>query len=67
VLTPLLGKVTGFIELKATRGRLSADQIAIGDVIKQRGAPYAVTFGRDQPIEVLEQWGAVRKVRRAAA
>lgn len=25
------------------------------------GIPYAVTFGRDQPIAILEAWGVVRK------
>jgi hypothetical protein len=24
-----------------------------------RGVPYAVAYGRDQPIRVLEEWGAV--------
>ena len=26
-----------------------------------RGAPYAVAYGRDEPIRVLEDWGAVRR------
>ena len=30
-----------------------------------RGAPYALTRGRDEPIKILEAWGAVRPARAA--
>lgn len=60
VMSPALGMVTGFIELKRKGGVLSDDQIEIGRLIVERGAPYKVTFGRDEPIGVLEAWGAVR-------
>jgi hypothetical protein len=61
VISPRLGRLTGFIELKTDDGVLSDDQIAIGAIMAARGIPYAVTFGRDEPIRMLEEWGAVRK------
>lgn len=61
VLSPKLGKLTGYIELKRGRGgRLSDAQIAIGELIRKRGAPYAVAAGRDEPIAQLKAWGALR-------
>src|SRR5260370_34040977 len=51
VLSPLLGALTGYIELKRGRdGRLSDAQLVIGELLKMRGAPYAVCWGRDDPI-----------------
>lgn len=61
VLSPKLGDVTGYIELKREKGSPSADQVAIGEILIKRGAPYAVAFGRDQPIAILENWGAVKR------
>ena len=29
--------------------------------MRARCIPYALTVGRDEPIKVLEQWGAVRR------
>jgi hypothetical protein len=67
VLSPQLGRFVGLIELKRARGgRLSDAQIGIGELIRARGAPYAVCRGRDEPIRVLEDWGAVRRTRAAA-
>jgi VRR-NUC domain len=61
VMTPQLGPLTGYIELKRMRlGRLSPAQIKIGGIIQERGAPYAVCKGRDEPIEQLRAWGAIR-------
>ena len=54
------------MELKRGRGRLSVEQKIIRDFLLQRGVPYAVTHGRDEPIKVLEAWSAVRKQRAAA-
>jgi VRR-NUC domain len=66
VLSPQLGALTGYIEQKRERrGRLSDAQIDIGALLRERGAPYAICKGRDEPIAQLEAWGAVR--RRAAA
>jgi hypothetical protein len=33
----------------------------MGRLMTDRGVPYAMTWGRDEPIRVLEDWGAVRK------
>ena len=67
VITPQLGRLTGFIELKTDHGVPSDDQLAIQAMMIARGIPYAMTWGRDQPIRVLENWGAVRPQARAAA
>ena len=59
VLCP--GLPIGFIELKAARGRLSAHQRSFLAILDRCGVKCAVTFGRDEPIAVLEQWGVVRR------
>jgi VRR-NUC domain-containing protein len=59
-LSPRLGSLTAFIELKKKRGRLSDAQRDIGKIILARGAPYAVCWGRDEPIAQLRAWGAIR-------
>ena len=67
VLSPQLGRLTGFIELKADKGVPSDAQLGIRDLMQARGVPYAMTWGRDAPIRVLEAWGAVRAQARVAA
>jgi hypothetical protein len=67
VMSPTLGDKTGWLELKADDGELSDDQNKVKLVMIARGIPYAVAWGRDAPIRVLEQWGAVRPQARAAA
>jgi hypothetical protein len=66
VFTPKLSPAVGFLELKKAGGRLSAAQTEMKLMMVRLGVPYAVTFGRDQPIHVLEEWGAVRPQRAAA-
>jgi transcriptional regulator with XRE-family HTH domain len=80
VLSPQLGRFTGYIELKrgrgrrivgkwgkvTRRGRLSGEQTDIGKLLVERGVPYAVCLGRDEPIKILEAWGAVRPAIKAA-
>jgi hypothetical protein len=66
VITRHLGPFTGFIELKTDDGVPSDDQRAMCRLMTDRGIPYAMTFGRDEPIRVLEDWGAVRRQARAA-
>ena len=66
VISPQLGKLVGFIELKTDTGRMSDEQLVINEIMIARGIPYAMTRGRDQPIRVLEDWGAVRMQMRAA-
>jgi VRR-NUC domain len=61
VLSPKLGESTGYIELKRTRGgRLSDAQLIMRELFLMRRAPYAVCYGRDEPIERLRAWGAIR-------
>jgi hypothetical protein len=67
VMSPTLGDRTGWLELKAEDGKLSPAQNAFKLLMIARGCPYAVTYGRDQPIKVLAEWGAVRPQARAAA
>jgi hypothetical protein len=64
VLSPQLGNLTGYMELKVERGRPSTAQTAMRDLMRERGAPYALTHGRDEPIRQLEAWGAVRPIVR---
>ena len=66
VMSPKLGDRTGWLELKADDGKLSDDQNAFKLLMIARGCPYAVTYGRDQPIQVLAEWGAIRAARQAA-
>jgi|SRR5580704_6605335 hypothetical protein len=60
VLSPTLGALTGYIELKTEHGTLSKAQIDIGELMRLRGVPYAVCKGRDEPIAILRAWGAIR-------
>lgn len=60
VLSPTLGDLTGFLELKAIGGTISEAQADFGQLCFMRAIPWAVTYGRDEPIKMLEKWGAVR-------
>jgi hypothetical protein len=66
VISPTLGDRTGYIELKTDSGKPSEAQLAIGNLMKARGVPYAICYGREEPIRWLELWGAVRRQRAAA-
>jgi hypothetical protein len=57
----------GLIELKTETGTLSDEQKEFRRLLIRNGISYAVTYGRDEPIAVLEGWGIVRKQARAAA
>jgi hypothetical protein len=67
VLSPKLGDRTGWLELKTEDGELSPAQNTFKLLMIARGCPYSVTYGRDQPIQVLAEWGAIRPQARAAA
>jgi hypothetical protein len=55
------GLPVGFIELKRrVGGRLSEAQLDFKMQCANVGAPYALTYGRDEPIEVLRAWGVVK-------
>jgi len=58
----LPGGCAGFIELKRDVYAKRTDaQWKFAELTIALGIPYAVTFGRDHPIQVLEAWGVVRK------
>lgn len=57
---PVLNGKTGWLELKTATGKLSDHQQTFKDICIAAGVPYAVAFGRDEPIRVLEEWGVVR-------
>jgi hypothetical protein len=60
VLAP--GLPVGFIELKRdARSPLSEAQKEFGRACDRVGIRYAVAVGRDEPIRVLEAWGAVKR------
>jgi hypothetical protein len=65
VLTREIG--VGFIELKKDRTcRPTKEQIAFSELCRILGVPHVFAYGRDEPIRVLEGWGAVRPARAAA-
>jgi hypothetical protein len=60
VMSPTLGPKTGWLEIKTATGKLSLDQVRLGELMLELGIPHAVCYGRDQPIEQLRWWGAIR-------
>lgn len=60
VLGPSVPGRIGFIELKNTTGKLSPPQEEFKARCIALGLSHAVTYGRDEPIYVLECWGVVR-------
>jgi len=66
VMSPKLGARTGFLELKrACRrgekfGGLSEEQRKFQRLCQALNIPHWVTYGRDEPIEALRDWGAIR-------
>ena len=51
----------GFIELKVDdKSIVSEAQLAFKALLLRHDISYALTYGRDQPIDVLEAWGLVR-------
>jgi hypothetical protein len=52
----------GFMELKRDEYAKRTDsQWEFARLCADLDIPYAVTFGRDQPIRILELWGVVRR------
>jgi hypothetical protein len=58
---PLVPTRIGFIELKADKGIVSGAQLSFKKLLLFHDISYAITFGRDQPIDVLEMWGLVKQ------
>jgi len=55
------GLPVGFLELKSDRGRASPEQDRHRALLDKLRIKNEITFGRDAPIRVLEQWGVVRR------
>lgn len=52
----------GFIELKRDdKAPVSAAQLGFKALLLRHDISYALTCGRDQPIEVLEAWGVIKR------
>jgi hypothetical protein len=54
-------KLHGYLELKTETGRLTRPQEDFQSLCIARGIPFYVTYGRDEPIRLLEELGIVRK------
>ncbi|MBO0141483.1 VRR-NUC domain-containing protein [Agrobacterium sp. Ap1] len=54
-------KLHGYLELKTETGKLSGPQQDFQSLCIARGIPFYVTYGRDEPIRLLEELGIVRK------
>lgn len=50
----------GFMELKTRTGRLSLEQKLFRSLCGFSTIPFVDTYGRDEPIAILEGWGIVR-------
>jgi hypothetical protein len=62
VLSPSLPGCVGFIELKRDeQSPISDAQRDFASLCSRLGIPYAISIGRDEPITMLEAWGAVRR------
>ena len=67
VLAPELPGGVGFIELKRdARSHYTDEQRLFGRLCATLGIRHVLCVGRDEPIRVLEDWGAVRRQARAA-
>jgi len=51
----------GYLELKTETGKLTGPQRDFQSICIARGIPFYVTYGRDQPIQLLEELGLVRR------
>ena len=51
----------GFIELKTDTGKTSEAQEAFKALLIHHDISYAIARGREQPIQVLEMWGLVKR------
>jgi hypothetical protein len=57
---PHLRDRTGWLELKREGGKVRPEQDAFKLLCASAGIPYAIAFGRDEPITVLETWKVVK-------
>lgn len=62
VLGPSLPGGVAFIELKRDeRAHVSDAQLAFSHLCALLGVRYAIVYGRDEPIAILEAWGVVKR------
>lgn len=54
-------RLHGYLELKTETGRLTRPQEEFQSLCIARGIPFYVTYGRDEPIRLLEELGIVRR------
>ncbi len=54
-------KLHGYLELKTEIGKLTGPQEEFQALCIARGIPFYVTYGRDEPIRLLEELGIVRR------
>ncbi|OHV81634.1 VRR-NUC domain-containing protein [Rhizobium sp. LCM 4573] len=53
--------IHGYLELKTEVGKLTQPQREFQALCTDRGIPFFVTHGRDEPIRLLEDLGIVRR------
>jgi hypothetical protein len=51
----------GYLELKTETGKLTQPQKDFQAICEASGIPFFVTYGRDEPIKLLEDLGIVRR------
>lgn len=54
-------KLHGYLELKTETGKLTGPQRDFQSLCEAHGIPFFVTYGRDEPIRLLEELGIVRR------
>lgn len=54
-------RLHGYLELKTETGKLTRPQEDFQSLCIARGIPFYVTYGRDEPIRLLEELGIVRR------
>jgi len=59
---PYVPGLVAFIELKRDEHSVvSDDQLEFQRLCAKLGVRYAIAYGRDEPIALLEAWGVVRR------
>lgn len=58
--------MTGFLELKSDKGRLSPEQESFRDAVVGLKCAYAVARTGQEAIEILSAWGILERVKVAA-
>ena len=56
-----------FLELKASKGRLTPVQIMMGEDLINSGAKYSVAYSLDEAMDIVRHWDLVRAPMRVLA